>query len=149
MKLTLLLTLLPALATAQARNPAAATLGRITGQVTYPSEYFPANMVVTAVPVAGKGHRYTTTKYWGQHHSITQNYSLRLPAGTYYVYAATNDLPGYKSYYTKFVTCGLSSKCPSHAKIAVAVKAGATTTRIDPDDWYVPDPHPAADSLGQ
>lgn len=149
MKPALLLALLPALAVAQTRKPAPATLGRIMGQVTYPSEYFPANMVVTAVPIAGKGHRYTTTRYWGPPHSLTQNYQLCLPAGTYYVYAATNDLPGYKAYYTKFVTCGLSSKCPSHAKIAVPVKAGATTPRIDPDDWYVPDPHPAVDSLGQ
>jgi hypothetical protein len=105
-------------------------------------------MVVTAVPVAGKGRSYSTTKYWGQHHSITQNYRLSLPAGTYYVYAATNDLPGYKAYYTKFVTCGLSIKCPSHVKIAVHIKAGATTTRIDPDDWYVLGPLLVADSVG-
>lgn len=136
----LLLTwLLPSLASAQVAKPAAAP-GRITGQLSYPSEYFPADMRVTAVPVAAKGRSYSTAKNRGQ------RYSLNLPAGDYYVYATTRDLPGYKAYYSKFVTCGLAYGCPSHAKIVVHVKAGITLARIDPEDWYVPDPHPAADS---
>lgn len=140
---TLLITalLLPALASAQPSS--LPTLGRITGQLTYPSDYFPEDMKVTAVPVAGKGCSYSTRKTRGQ------QYSLSLPAGDYYVYATSKDMPGYKAYYTKFVTCGLRYGCPSHAKIVAHVKTGATTARIDPEDWYLPDPHPVADSLGQ
>lgn len=134
--------LLPALVVAQAPKPAVSPLGSITGQLTYPSDYFPDNMRVTAVPVSGQGQIYTTR-------TNGERYRLRLPAGHYYVYATTKDFPGYKAYYTKFVTCGLKYGCPSHAKIVVHVKAGITLARIDPEDWYVPDPQPSAvDSVG-
>jgi hypothetical protein len=73
---------LPALA--PAHPSPSPLLGRITGQLTYPSDYFPADMKVTAVPVVGKGRSYSTRKNRGQ------RYSLRLPAGDYYVYATSN-----------------------------------------------------------
>jgi hypothetical protein len=107
----------------------AALLGRITGALSYPSDYLPADMKVTAVPVSG-GRTYATTKKRGT------RYTLVLPAGKYYVYATTRDLPAYKAYYTDMVTCGLSIDCHSHRKIVVTVKAGRTTPNVDPQDWY-------------
>lgn len=65
----------------------------------------------------------------------------KVPAGKYYVYAY---IPGggggydadYRAYYDKFVTCGMSVSCTSHKWIVVTVKAGKTTSKVDPQDWY-------------
>jgi hypothetical protein len=108
------------------------THGRIVGDVSYPSDYLPDDLKVTAVPV-NKGRTFSTTKRRGS------EYSLSLPAGEYYVYATTNATPnmtGYKAYYTEFTTCGSSVDCPSHKKIVVSVKPGKTTYKVDPQDWY-------------
>lgn len=139
----LLILLLPTLAAAQGTKPEAPGLGRITGQLIYPSDYFPDNMRVTAISVADKGRSYSTTR------TQSKRYSLRLPAGDYYVYATTGDMPGYRAYYTNFVTCGLTYGCLSHTKIVVHVQAGTILARIDPEDWYEPARPTAADSVKQ
>ena len=111
------------------RKQTSLALGRITGSLSYPSDYLPDDMKVTAVPLSGGG-TYSTTKKRGN------RYTLTLPAGQYYVYATTQDFVAYKAYYTEMVTCGLSINCHSHKKIMVNVKAGTTTAKVDPQDWY-------------
>ena len=118
----------PAARPAAPRAPTAA-LGRITGTLSFPSDYIPADMKVVAEPVGG-GRSYSDMR------RNDRTYSLRLPAGRYYVYARTKENPGYRAYYNAFVTCGLNVECPSHAKLVVVVAASKTTPKIDPQDWY-------------
>jgi hypothetical protein len=112
--------------------PVATGYGWIAGEVSYPSDYLPDDLRVTAAPVRG-GRLYSTTRRKGA------KYQLSLPAGEYYVYATTKATPtltGYKAYYTEFTTCGSSVDCPSHKKIVVRVRSKTGTYHIDPQDWY-------------
>lgn len=64
----------------------------------------------------------------------TPSYSMRLPAGTYWIYAeddARKD--GYKAYYSEYVTCK-DADCRDHSPIAVTVKEGEIT-EAQPADW--------------
>lgn len=68
------------------------------------------------------------------------SYSIKVPAGEYYVYStAESRKPGYKAYYNEYTKCGLSVECPEagHKQyISVTVKANETISNIDPADWY-------------
>ena len=109
--------------------PIAAT-GRISGKLSFPSDYIPEDMQVVAVPVRG-GPEISDFQ-----RNKDYTYSMELPVGEYYVYAITSEDPGHKAYYNEFVTCGLNVNCPSHTIIKVPVRAGQTTPNIDPGDWY-------------
>ena len=63
-------------------------------------------------------------------------FSLPVPAGRYHVYASTDEKPGYKAFYSDYVTCGLQRSCLSHKTIVVEVAAGETVRGVDPADWY-------------
>jgi hypothetical protein len=70
-------------------------------------------------------------------------YRLRVPAGSYYVFATivngeepVDNVRGYRAYYSEFVKCGLSINCPSHEPVKITLRAGQTLTGINPGDWY-------------
>ncbi|MEZ5346367.1 MAG: hypothetical protein R2681_12525 [Pyrinomonadaceae bacterium] len=123
-----------------------ASQGTIKGKLMYPSDYIPDTMIVCV-------QDYTKT-FCSDSESEgfvfdldyeNARYSIKLPAGKYYVFAAfpygkapTNDMEGYEAYYNEFVTCGLSVDCTSRKKIEVTVKPNATVSEITPGDWYKP-----------
>jgi hypothetical protein len=133
----LLVTLLPAQSEAPAQRPAF-----ITGELSYPSDFDFPRMIVCAEAVNSKSIHCTDRRTRNRRsHRFT--YKLRVPAGSYYVFATVvnggepvEDMRGYKAYYSEFVRCGLSVDCPSHEPVKVTVRAGQTLTGINPGDWY-------------
>lgn len=117
--------------------------GFIEGDVCYPSDYIPADMKIYA-------ENLTTAKTYmvpltdiNDPKIVTDKtrYKIRVPEGSYNVYAMTNHMKGKeddRAYYSEFVTCGLNVKCTSHEPITVKVSASETTTKVDPCDWYDP-----------
>ena len=134
----LLLAAFPAQPTVSAQQTAI-----ITGELSYPSDFDFPEMIVCAEAVNSKSI-HCTGKRIRNRRSGKVTYILRVPAGSYYVFATivngeepAEDFQGYKAYYSEFVKCGLSVNCPSHKPIEVKVRAGQTLTGIDPADWYV------------
>ena len=114
-------------ATATEAKPAT---GKIAGSLSYPSDYIPADMQVCAEETSSK----EVTCKGGFKQS---DYELELPAGTYQVYARTDDYgSGYRAYYNEAVKCGLDISCKDRTVIDVVVEGGATVGDIDPADWY-------------
>jgi hypothetical protein len=136
--------LLVVLFPAQAKVPAQQT-ATITGALSYPSDFDFPQMIVCAEAVDSKSI-HCTDKRITNRRSRKVTYRLRVPAGSYYVFATivngedpVEDARGYKAYYSEFVKCGLSVECPSHGPVKVTVRAGQTLTDINPGDWYVED----------
>jgi hypothetical protein len=135
---SLLVALIPAPPQAPARQTAT-----ITGALSYPSDFDFPPMIVCAEAVTSKSI-HCTDKRIRNRRSGKFTYILRVPAGSYYVFAtivngaeAAEGYRGYKAYYSEFVRCGLSVGCPSHDPVKVTVRAGQTLTGINPGDWYV------------
>jgi len=134
---SLLLVLFPA----QSRVPAQRT-AVITGKLSYPSDFDFPRMIVCAEAVDSKSI-HCTDKRTRNRRSGKPAYRLRVPAGSYYVFATVvndeepvDDVRGYKAYYSEFVRCGLRVECPSHEPVKVTARAGQTLTGINPGDWY-------------
>ena len=136
----LLVALFPAQSTVPAQRPAT-----ITGKLSYPGDFDFPRMIVCAEATTSRSIHCTDKRLWNRRNRKF-TYRLRVPAGSYYVFATIvngeepgADYRGYKAYYSEFVTCGLSVGCPSHDPIKVTARAGQTLTGIDPGDWYVID----------
>lgn len=127
--------------------------GKITGKLTYPSDYIPTTMAVCVYAADGSSaDRYCSTDkasnlsragYAFRVNYRTASYQVQLPAGSYYLYATfpkgrapVADYENYKAYYNEFVRCGMSVECKSKRKIAVTVRGGRTTGGITLGDWY-------------
>jgi len=110
--------------------------GTIAGTLSYPSDYIPA-LIVCAEPSAGGEPICKTFS-----EAPNGSYSLRVPPGSYFVYAKLadpNEAPSYadyRAYYTEHVKCGFQAECQDHSKIAVTVKPGKTVKKVVPADWY-------------
>ena len=124
-------------------SPVGAT---ITGKLSYPSEFVPPMRVVAFSLTDKKAYFVDTAKDQGQ-------FSLTVPAGTYYVvaypYEGTAGQSGeassytlgggpYGGGYTQMVPCGLQAGCDDHTLLPVSVADGQTVT-ADPGDWYAPE----------
>jgi len=104
----------------------------LTGTVSFPSDYIPADLRICAEAVQG-GASYCNAKI------DDRSYTLEVPAGSYRVFAQTADDPGVKAYFSRFVECGSYISCESHDPIIVTVQEGEKRGGVDPGDWYVPD----------
>ncbi len=126
----------------QTKVPAPQT-ATITGELSYPSDFDLPQMIVCAEAIDSR-RMHCTGKSAQNRRSGRLTYKLRVPAGSYYVFATivngeepVEDFRGYKAYYSEFVRCGLKAECPSHAPVKVSVRAGQNITGINPGDWYI------------
>ena len=122
-----------AVAAATSSGPQAAP-ATITGELTYPGEWLPKDLKVCADEVVSKKRICTSRQ---QKHGKSIRYELKVPAGTYLVFAESRSQPqGSPAYYSEFVTCGYDNSCPSHRPIPVTVSPGERRAKVDPGDWY-------------
>lgn len=127
-------------------SPTAPGNGTITGKLSYPSEFIPPLRVVAFSLTDGKAYFVDTAENQPE-------YSIGVPAGTYYVVSYLHEgVPGntgeadsytlgggpFAGGYTQMVPCGLSVDCNDHSFLPVTVSAGQTVT-ADPADWYAPE----------
>ncbi len=122
--------------------------GFIKGDLIYPSDEIPQGLILCATRVLKVSYTVCSTSSNKRGLSFfinraRQNYTIGVPAGTYYVYATfpkgrapTADMEEYKAYYTEFVRCGMSVKCKSHRRIKIRVKRRQVKSGITIGDWY-------------
>lgn len=118
----------------------------VTGKLSYPSEFLPPMRVALFSLTDGKVYFVDTAKGQGE-------YSIQVPAGTYYVVSylfegapgSTGQVDSYTlgggpfaGGYTQMVPCGLAYGCDDHGLLPVVVVAGQTVA-ADPGDWYAPE----------
>lgn len=113
----------------------AAESGNISGKLSYPSEFIPPLRIVAFA--VGSDTWYAVDAEANQREYLLGG----LPPGTYHVVAYLRDSPqtGLAGGYSQMVPCGLSADCTDHSLVDVEVRAGETTTGIDPGDWYAPE----------
>lgn len=113
------------------------SLGVITGQLSYPSEFLPSQRVV-AFSIEDSQVYYAVDVVEGG------TYSLSVLPGTYVVLSYIIDPetlsapPGFGAAYSKAVVCGLEVGCDDHSLVPVTVGESETVSGIDPGDWYLP-----------
>jgi hypothetical protein len=103
--------------------------GTIRGQLSYPSEFLPAQRII-AFDVATMDVAAEVTTVDGQ-----GEYELSVAPGDYYVVAYLPD-GSLSAGYSQAVPCGLLDTCTDHSLIAVHVESGAVVEDINPQDWY-------------
>ena len=126
--------------TLQASPATTSTSGIIAGTAGFPTPNGVAPQLIYAVSTAGAAHGvYSTEIVAGQF-----SYTIKgVAPGEYYVFSAVRPLvckgegTVLGAAYSEFATSGNPSA--SHAPLPVIVKAGATTDRVDPGDWYTTD----------
>lgn len=102
----------------------------ITGKLSYPSEFMPAQRVC-ALNIKDDA------EYCQETLQGSSTYVINAPPGDYWVYAARaeGDIVRQRAYYSEYVVCGLSAECKDHTPITVTVTAGQVA-EADPQDWY-------------
>lgn len=119
------------------QTPSPGTAGSIAGSVSFPSESL-APQLVYAVNVGGVALGGASVEtIWGQGRYVIEG----LVPGTYHVFSIRRGLQSpacadWGAIYSPAVACGLSIQCTDHSPLAVTVRAGQTTTGVDPQDWY-------------
>jgi len=121
------------------------TSGVIAGTAGFPMPNGVAPQLIYAVSTAGAAHgAYSAEIVAGQF-----SYTIKgVAPGEYHVFSAVRPLvckgqgTVLGAAYSEFATSGNPSA--SHAPLPVIVKAGATTDRINPGDWYTTDKTVAA-----
>jgi hypothetical protein len=106
--------------------------GSVSGNLSYPSEWIPAQRVI-AFEIGTNNYYYIETSEDQRGYQISG-----LPAGTYHLiaYLLDGDL---KAGYTQAVLCGLTVDCTDHSLVSVQVIPGQNTGDIDIGDWYAPE----------
>src|SRR6266542_426664 len=103
--------------------------GAISGHLGYPSEFLPG-LGVYAISVDGaRYYKVESASYQPQYTMVG------VPAGDYYVYAASRWPIGFPqerfgAAYTTAVPCGVKVGCDDHSPITVHVTAGSTTPDV-------------------
>ena len=106
--------------------------GIISGHVNYPSEFIPPQRVVVYLVD-------DFSKYYSVDTAMNQSeYTIQVPAGTYYVVAYLID-GSLSAGYSAAVPCELRVECTNHSLIPLTVTGGETLTDINPFDWYAPE----------
>ncbi len=114
------------------KDPFAEDIGRVQGNLGYPSEYIPP-MRVVAFDVNSQDYYFVDTLRNQDTYEITV-----LPPGTYHVVAYVREEgPDLAGGYSHFVTCGMDVDCENHNLIDVNVYAGEVTQGVDPVDFYI------------
>lgn len=105
--------------------------GRISGTLSYPSEFIPPLRVVA--------FNLTTHRFvWVDTQRDQATYQIsNLTPGTYHVVAYFREA-GAAGGYSIARNCDLSSPCADHALIPIEVKVNSHITGVDPADWYAP-----------
>jgi hypothetical protein len=107
--------------------------GYIEGEASYPSEGLPENYMIIINSEDDLTSTYIVTL---QDLDKELKFKIKLPVGTYDIYAQAGPNDQSPGIYSKAVLCGLSVDCKDHSKIPVIVKQGQTTKNINPADWY-------------
>ena len=107
-----------------------ATIGTITGLLSFPSERIPPLTIFAVRIDNGLSTYYSIDTVADQ-----SSYAIEVDPGIYNVFAYRDDFAGG---YTKYITCGMGASCSDHSPLAVVVKAGKTVKNIDLADWYAP-----------
>jgi hypothetical protein len=112
--------------------------GKITGKLTYPSEFIPSDMAVCVESPERTVCSNSRNKagYVFKVNRASARYEVSLPPGKYYIYAKTREMPGEKAYYNEFVRCGMNVRCKSKRLIRITVRSGRTVSGITLGDWY-------------
>ena len=111
--------------------PPPATVGRISGKLSFPSEGIPPLQIVAF-------HRDSEAFYAIETVANQTTYLLEdIPSGIYHVLAYVRG-DDYAGGYTKAVICGLTADCTDHTLVPVTVDPGIETTGVDLMDWYAP-----------
>ncbi len=90
-------------------------------------------MHVYALALSGTAHDETATPQGQSRFRID-----RVPAGSDYVVAYTQEEPRISGGWSRAVPCGLKATCTDHALLPVTVAAGRTASGIRVADWYAP-----------
>lgn len=115
--------------TAQAPAPAG-TAGSISGNLSYPSEFIPPQLVVAFNVDTG-------IYYWVLTELNQSTYQIdNLPVGTYNVIAYLLPDGSLVGVYDQNYLCGLSVECTDYTLVDVSVQAGVVTPNINPGNWY-------------
>ncbi|MGB3701500.1 MAG: LysM domain-containing protein [Anaerolineales bacterium] len=107
-----------------------ATIGTITGLLSFPSERIPPLTIFAVRIDNGLSTYYSIDTVADQ-----SSYAIEVDPGIYNVFAYRDDFAGG---YTKYVTCGMGASCSDHSPLPVVVTAGDTIQDIDLSDWYAP-----------
>ncbi|MBL8088773.1 MAG: hypothetical protein JNJ43_00485 [Anaerolineales bacterium] len=107
------------------------TSGSIAGNLSYPSNFIPAQTIV-AFDVNSQSYYYVMTAENQSTYQIDN-----LPPGNYYVVTYLQD-GSLSAGYSQAVLCGLSAECTNHSLVPVQVTSGNVTNNINPQDWYAP-----------
>jgi hypothetical protein len=126
----------------------------LKGELSYPSEGIPPEMIVCAENLKTGDTHCTNKQIESRAYATGFGYELDVPSGSYFVFttfphdseeykAIPPEARGYKAYYSEYVRCmnvrerrDPDMECPSHTPIRVTMRAGQTLSRIDPGDWY-------------
>jgi len=110
--------------------------GVITGTLSYPDDMIPP-LRIAAFEVATGKIRYMDTV------AAQSTYTFKIPVGTYHIVAYSIGGDGFRAGvaggYTRAIPCGLAIECADHTLMDVVVTAGATTSGIDPGDFFAED----------
>ena len=118
--------------TAQASQPnvPAGNTGSISGNLSYPSEFIPRQLVV-AFDIN------STAYYWVLTTENQPTYQIdKLPVGVYHVVAYLLPDSALVGAYDQAYLCGLSVDCTDNTLVDVVVQAGVVTQNINPGNWY-------------
>lgn len=113
--------------------------GTISGEVIYPGEGIPSDMVLVAQSVETQEEfRKRLVKKGAVGFVAKMPFSMKLKPGTYYLYVVSQYDPvkNVKAFYTEFNTCGMHVSCKSHKKIPVVVEPRKKVDGIILGDWY-------------
>lgn len=123
---------------------AAGQSSRITGRLTYPGEGIPPDLAVCVERVSDRvalcsNSPAAALRKQKMRFKVERRFArfgVELPAGTYFLYAVTREMPGHRAYYNAFVQCGMSIGCRSTRNIPVRANKGKIVRGVMVGDFW-------------